>query len=161
MKNTMATKIDQTDLKILKILQEDGRITNLELSNQIGLSPAPTLERVRKLERNNYINSYHATVNEKVLGVGLKAFIQLSLTRQMDNAIESFQEKISNIDEVVECFQVTGNFDYQLKVMVKDIESLDVLIKEKLGKIEEIRQMQSNVILSAVKLSKVVPFQYN
>jgi len=157
----MATKIDKTDLKILKILQEDGRITNLELSSQIGLSPAPTLERVRKLERNNYISSYHAIINEKELGVGLQAFVQLSLTRQMDNAIDSFKEKIAEINEVVECFQVTGNFDYQLKVMVTDIQALDVLIKEKLGKIEEIRQMQSNVILSAVKLSKVVPLQYN
>jgi len=157
----MANKVDKTDLKILKILQEDGRITNLELSNKIGLSPAPTLERVRKLERNKLINSYHAIVNEKELGVGLQAFVQLSLTRQMDNAIDSFQTKISDIHEVVECFQVTGNFDYQLKVMVKDIEALDALIKEKLGKIEEMRHMQSNVILSAVKLSKVVPLQYN
>ncbi len=157
----MANKIDKTDLKILRILQEDGRITNLELSNKIGLSPAPTLERVRKLERNNLISSYHAIVNEKELGVGLQAFVQLSLTRQMDNAIASFQDKISMIEEVVECFQVTGNFDYQLKVMVKDIEALDALIKEKLGKIEEIRQMQSNVILSAVKASRVIPLQYN
>lgn len=157
----MAVKIDKIDLKILKILQEEGRITNLELSNKIGLSPAPTLERVRKLERNKYIDSYHAVVNEKVLGIGIQAFIQVSLTRQLDNAIHSFQEKIQAIDEVVEVYQVTGSFDYQLKVMVQDIEALDGLITDKLGKIEEIRQMQSYVILSAIKSSKVVPFQYN
>lgn len=157
----MATKIDKIDLKILRILQEEGRITNLELSNKIGLSPAPTLERVRKLEKNNFINSYHATVNEKNLGIGIQAFIQVSLTRQLDNAILSFQDKISKISEVVECYQVTGSFDYQLKVMVRDIESLDKLITDHLGKIEEIRQMQSYVILSTVKSSKVVPFEYN
>ncbi len=157
----MALKIDKIDLRILKILQEDGRITNLELSNKIGLSPAPTLERVRKLEKNKFINSYHAIVNEKTLGIGIQAFIQVSLTRQLDNAIASFQDKISKIDEVTECYQVTGSFDYQLKVMVKDIEGLDKLITDKLGKIEEIRQMQSYVILSTVKSSKVVPFEYN
>ena len=74
----MAVKIDKIDLKILRILQEEGRITNLELSNKIGLSPAPTLERVRKLEKNQYINSYHATINEKSLGIGIQAFIQVS-----------------------------------------------------------------------------------
>lgn len=157
----MAVKIDKIDLKILRILQEEGRITNLELSNKIGLSPAPTLERVRKLEKNQYINSYHATINEKSLGIGIQAFIQVSLTRQLDNAINSFQDKVNSIAEVVECYQVTGSFDYQLKVMVKDIESLDRLITDKLGKIEEIGQMQSYIILSAVKSSKVVPFEYN
>ncbi len=157
----MAVKIDKIDLQILKILQEEGRITNLELSNKIGLSPAPTLERVRKLERNSYIDSYHAVVNEKVLGIGIQAFIQVSLTRQLDNAINSFQDKIAEIDEVVEVYQVTGSFDYQIKVMVQDIQSLDKLITDKLGKIEEIRQMQSYVILSAIKSSRVVPFEYN
>ncbi len=157
----MATKIDKIDLRILKILQEEGRITNLELSSKIGLSPAPTLERVRKLEKNNFISSYHAVVNEKTLGIGIQAFIQVSLTRQLDNAILSFQDKISKIDEVTECYQVTGSFDYQLKVMVRDIESLDRLITDKLGKIDEIRQMQSYVILSAIKDSKIVPFEYN
>lgn len=157
----MGIKIDKIDLKILKILQEEGRITNLELSNKIGLSPAPTLERVRKLERNSYIDSYHAVINEKVLGIGIQAVIQVSLTRQLDNAIASFQKKVLNLKEVVECYQVTGSFDYQLKVMVADIEALDKLITNELGKIEEIRQMQSYVILSTIKSSKVVPFPYN
>ncbi|MCI5054647.1 MAG: Lrp/AsnC family transcriptional regulator [Flavobacteriales bacterium] len=157
----MAVKIDKTDLKILKILQEDGRITNLELSNKIGLSPAPTLERVRKLEKSQLINSYHAAVNEKTLGIGIQAFIQVSLVRQLDNAIESFQKKIQEIAEVVECYQVTGSFDYQLKIMVQDIPAFDKLISEKLGKIEEIGQMESYVIISTVKNSKVIPLEYN
>ncbi len=75
----MAAELDKIDLQILKILQENGRITNLQLSNEIGLSPAPTLERVRKLENAEYIKSYHALVDEEKLGLGIKTFIQMSL----------------------------------------------------------------------------------
>jgi Lrp/AsnC family transcriptional regulator, leucine-responsive regulatory protein len=86
----MSNKLDKIDLTILKKLQEDGRMTNLQLSQEIGLSPAPTLERVRKLEKTGFIKSYHAVVNEEELGIGIKAIIQVSLTRQIENAIQSF-----------------------------------------------------------------------
>ena len=86
-------KLDATDLKILKKLQENGKITNLQLSEEIGLSPAPTLERVRKLEKSAIITGYHATVDEAMLGMGIMAFIQLSLERQVDNFISNFHVK--------------------------------------------------------------------
>ena len=156
----MAVKIDKTDLKILKILQEDGRITNLQLSNQVGLSPAPTLERVRKLERHEIIDSYHADVNADRMGMGIKAIIQVSLVRQLDNALQNFKRQIMEIDEVVECVQVTGAFDYQLRIVVKDIPAFDALISERLSKVEEIGQMQTSVVLSTVKKSNVLPLDY-
>ena len=157
---TTELKLDKLDLKILKLLQENGKISNLQLSSEIGLSPAPTLERVKKLENANIIKSYHASVNEAVLGLGVKAFIQISLVRQIDNVMSKFNEHINEIDEVVECFQVTGNFDYLLKVFVKDIPAFEKLIGEKLSKVEEIRQMQTTVILSQTKNSKVLPAVY-
>ena len=147
----MAVKIDKTDLKILKMLQEDGRITNLQLSSEIGLSPAPTLERVRKLEKHRIIESYHANVSADKMGMGIKAIIQVSLVRQLDNALQNFKRQIMEIDEVVECLQVTGAFDYQLRVVVKDIPAFDKLITERLSKVEEIGQMQTYVVLSTVK----------
>jgi len=156
----MAVKIDKTDLKILKILQEDGRITNLQLSNQVGLSPAPTLERVRKLEKQGIIDSYHANVNADKMGMGIMAIIQVSLVRQIDNALQNFKRQIMEIDEVVECLQVTGTFDYQLKVVVKDISAFDALISERLSKVEEIGQMQTYVVLSTLKKSNVLPLKY-
>ena len=156
----MAVKIDKTDLKILKILQEDGRITNLQLSNQVGLSPAPTLERVRKLEKQGIIDSYHANVNADKMGMGIMAIIQVSLLRQIDNALQNFKRQIMEIDEVVECLQVTGTFDYQLKVVVKDISAIDALISERLSKVEEIGQMQTYVVLSTLKKSNVLPLKY-
>ena len=153
--------IDKTDLQIIRILQENGRITNLQLSTEIGLSPAPTLERVRKLEKASLIRSYHAAINEKELGIGIKAFIQVSLLRQRENAIHNFVDQVLAMDEIVECMQVTGSFDYQLKIMVADIPAFDKLISEKLSTIEEIGTMQSYVILSTIKDSKVIPLHYN
>jgi Lrp/AsnC family leucine-responsive transcriptional regulator len=153
-------KLDELDLKILKKLQENGKITNLQLSKDIGLSPAPTLERVKKLENNGFIQSYHALVDESKLELGLSAFMQVSLIRQRDNAISNFIEQINSIDEVMECYNVTGQADYLLKIVVKDIAAFDALVKEKLSPIEEIRNMHSMVVISKDKYSKVLPFKY-
>lgn len=158
----MSHNLDATDLKILRILQERGKITNIHLSQEIGLSPAPTLERVKKLEKNNqYIKSYHAQVNAEALGLGFTALIHVSLTRQIGNAINNFIQHINEIPEIVECYQLTGNYDYQLKIMVNDIPAFESLIANKLSKIEEIGQMQTMVVLSKIKDSKTLPLAYD
>lgn len=149
--------LDQIDVKILHHLQEKGRITNIQLSQKVGLSAAPTLERVKKLEKSGIIESYHARINPQKIGLGFSALINLSLTRQKDNAMQSFKSTIDKIPEIVECLQVTGNFDYQLRVVVKDIPAFEQLIAEKLSTIEEIGQMQTMVVLNAVKTSTGLP----
>lgn len=154
-------KLDHVDLKILKKLQLDGRITNLQLSKDIGLSPAPTLERVKKLEQSGYLKSYHARVNEKKMGIGIVAFIQISIIRQKSIGDQSFVKEIEKIDEVVECYQVTGASDYLIKVMFSDIEAFDKMVKEKFNKIECIRQMQTQMVISQDKHSYIVPYNYN
>jgi Lrp/AsnC family leucine-responsive transcriptional regulator len=153
-------RIDATDLKILRILQEDGRISNIQLSTKIGLSPAPTLERVKKLENAGLIKSYHAVLDTDLLGLGINAIIQISLVRQINNAIQNFKKQILKIDEITECYQVTGTADYILKVAVKDMPSFEKLIADKLSRIEEIGQMQTMMILSTVKYSRVAPINY-
>lgn len=153
-------KLDSIDLKILKKLQENGKITNLQLSKEIGLSPAPTLERVKKLETNGFIESYHALVNEEKLELGITAFMQISLIRQRDNAINDFLAQIEKIDEVMECYNVTGQADYLLKIIVKDIKHFDYLVKEKLSPIEQILNMQSMIVINRDKYSKVLPYTY-
>jgi len=149
--------IDEIDKKILGVLQENGRITNLHLSNLIGLSPAPTLERVRKLEKAKILKSYHAEVDAAKLGYDLNVTIQVTLSRQIENAMQKFTSQIQQIDEVIECVQVTGDYDYLLRVIVKDVSGLDVLINQKLSTIEVIGQLKSNVILSTIKSSKKIP----
>src|SRR5690606_28947075 len=129
----MAFELDKIDLQILKILQQNGRITNLQLSNEIGLSPAPTLERVRKIEQAGYIKSYHALVDEELVGLGIKTFIQVHLDFHKPDAIHTFIEEVNQIKEVTECHHVTGSCDFLLKAYVKDIKSYEQLIIKKIS----------------------------
>lgn len=156
----MNINLDKLDLKILRTLQENAKITNLQLSSEIGLSPAPTLERVKKLERLKLIKGYHAQLNAEMVGIGISAIIQITLTRQIENAISNFKKEINKIPEIMECYQVTGNADYVITVMLKDMRAFEELISQKLSKMEEIGQMQTMVILSKIKDSKVLPLNY-
>ncbi|HRE75774.1 MAG: Lrp/AsnC family transcriptional regulator [Flavobacteriales bacterium] len=155
----MAIHLDAIDLKILNILQEKGKITNVQLSQEVGLSPAPTLERVKKLENSGVIKSYHAQIDKTRVGLGFTALIQLSLTRQKDNAMRNFVAAINKIPEITECLQLTGSFDYQLRVVVRDIPAFERLIADKLSRIEEIGQMQTVVVLSEVKSGRSLPIR--
>ena len=152
--------LDKTDFKILKILQENGRITNIQLSMDIGLSPAPTLERVRKLEQTGLIKSYHAMVNEESLGLTIKSFVQVSINFQKADAIKTFIKQIMSLDEIVECHQITGSADFLMKIMVNDIRSFEKFITDKISKIQEISSMQTMMVLNSVKQLHAVPLTY-
>jgi Lrp/AsnC family transcriptional regulator, leucine-responsive regulatory protein len=156
----MALELDKIDLQILKILQGNGRITNLQLSIEIGLSPAPTLERVRKLENAGYIKSYHALVDEELLGLGIKTFIQIQLDFHKNNTIQTFVDEVKQIKEVTECHHVAGQCDFLLKVYVKDIKAYEELIMEKISKISVVRTFQTMMIMSTSKKEPTVPLQY-
>lgn len=151
---------DETDLQIIKELQINGKTTNLELSKKIALSPAPTFERVKKLEKNGIIKSYHAEVNERELGIGVQTFMLVSLVRNKKDAVQSFVRQINAIPEIVECYHVTGSSDYVFKIMVKDMPDYEKLAVEKIGNISEIANMQTMMILSCIKKSKVIPVDY-
>ncbi len=155
--STNPSKLDPIDRQILEKLQANGKITNTQLAQDIGLSPAPTLERVRKLENAGYIKSYHAMVDTEKLGLGVGIYISISLSTHKKHRIKSFVEQINQIPEVVECHHITGTGDFLLKVLTKDIASYQELILNKLVEIEEIGNMQSMVILSTYKNSKVMP----
>lgn len=156
----MRLNLDNIDLKILKTLQENAKVTNLQLSETVGLSPAPTLERVKKLEKQKLIKGYYAQLDNQALGIGITAIIEITLTRQVENAISTFKKEINNIPEIMECYQVTGNADYVLIVMLKDIRAFEELISTRLSKMEEIGQMQTMVVLSKPKDSKTIPIDY-
>jgi Lrp/AsnC family leucine-responsive transcriptional regulator len=156
----MAVELDKIDLQILKILQQNGRITNLQLSNEIGLSPAPTLERVRKLENSGYILSYHALVDEEKLGLGIKTFIQVSLDFHQIDTIQTFLNEIQEIKEITECHHVTGQCDFLLKVYVKDIKAYEQLIMQKISRISVVKTFQTMIIMSTNKKEPTVPLEY-
>lgn len=150
-------KIDSTDKKILQILQENAKITNAQLSKEIGLSPAPTLERVKKLENLGLIRSYHALLDTDKVGLGVSTFVQVFLQSHKKSVIDAFVEKINTIHNVVECHHITGSCDFLLKVIAPDIQAYQKLILEQISEIEEISNMQSMVILSTFKDTKVLP----
>lgn len=152
-----AIKLDKIDRKILGILQKNGRITNAQLSKEIGLSPAPTLERVKKLETSGIIKSYHAKLDNQKLDLGVSTFVMVALKAHNKQNIEKFIKEIDNIEEVVECHHVTGSGDFILKVVAQDIPSYQRLMLEKVSEIEVVDNMQSLVILSTFKDSKALP----
>jgi len=150
-------KLDKIDRKILDILQGNAKITNAQLAQKIGLSPAPTLERVKKLENSGIIKSYHAKVNNDQVGLGVSTFVMVSLKGHNKDNIEVFIEKINEIDEIIECHHITGSGDFVLKVIAQDIPSYQKLMLERVSNIDVVDNMQSMVILSTFKDSKVMP----
>ncbi len=153
-------KLDKTDLKILKLLQENSKITNLDLSKKIGLSPAPTLERVKKLEQSGVILSYHAKVDTKAIGLNVSTYVLVSLAWQKPNALDNFISKVKKINEITECYIITGDADFILKIICKDIETYEKLLFKTLSQIEEIERLKTLMTLSKVKKEKVLPFDY-
>jgi len=150
-------KFDAIDRNILGILQENGKITNAQLSMDVGLSPAPTLERVKKLEKNGVIESYHAKLNKQKVGLGVSTFVHVALISHRKGIVDSFVEQITRIPEVVECHHITGQGDFILKVVSHDITSYQKLLVEVINEIPEIDNTQSTVILSTFKDSRVMP----
>ncbi|MFC2188056.1 Lrp/AsnC family transcriptional regulator [Peijinzhouia sedimentorum] len=152
-----AIKLDKIDRKILEILQANAKITNAQLSKEIGLSPAPTLERVKKLEVSGIIKSYHAKLDPAAIGLGVTTFVHVTLIGHNKRNIEAFLEEINKVDEIIECHHITGSGDFILKVIAKDITAYQNLMLDKVSEIKEVDNMQSMVILSTFKDSKVLP----
>ena len=150
-------KIDATDRKIMEILQANSNITNAQLAKEIGLSPAPTLERVNKLETSGVIKSYHAVIDPASVGLGVSTFVMASLKGHNKDNIEKFIAAIKRIKEIVECHHVTGAGDFILKIVCVDIAAYQQLMLERVSNIDVVDSLQSMVILSTFKDSKILP----
>jgi len=150
-------KIDKIDKKILEILQRNAKITNAQLSKEIGLSPAPTLERVRKLESKGIISGYNAKLDMSKIGLGVSTFVMVTLKGHNKKNLVSFLDKIQDVNNVIECHHITGSADFILKVVSENIESYQELMLETVSEIEVTDSLQSMVILSTFKDSKVMP----
>lgn len=153
-------KLDKIDLKIIEQLQKNSKITNLDLSKKIGLSPAPTLERVKKLEQTGTISSYHAKVDPEALGLKVTTFLQINLAWHKENALENFIKKIKEIDEITECYIITGDADFLVQIVCKDIAAYEELLFKHLSQIEEVERLKTLMTLSRIKKSKILPYDY-
>ena len=144
---------DQTDRKILEILQENGRITNAKLAEMVGISPPSMLERVRKLEASGVIDKYVALVDRKKVGYGLTAMIIVSLSLHQVSSLNLVVEKLAELEEVQECYQLTGDVDFLLKVAVKDMDSYTEFVNNRLSGIPGIQNIKTSFVLRTIKHS--------
>jgi Lrp/AsnC family transcriptional regulator, leucine-responsive regulatory protein len=149
--------LDAIDRKILGYLQADGRITMQELADKVGLSVSPCHRRVKLLEERGVITRYIATVDQKTLGLHVSVFISIKLARQKEEDLARFEKAISKWDEVMECYLMTGNRDYLLRVVAADLSSYEVFLKTKLTRLDGIASIESSFALSQVKYSPALP----
>ncbi|MBL7033804.1 MAG: Lrp/AsnC family transcriptional regulator [Candidatus Delongbacteria bacterium] len=150
-------ELDRIDLKIIEILQRDGRITNSELSRQIGISPPPTLERVRKLERNGVIRRYVALVEPLSVGIETFTFVAVTLTRHGRDAVTAFLEAVEVHPEILECHHITGDSDFLLKIAVRNFPAYEHFVLQTLTDLPFIQNLNTMVVLSTTKNETVLP----
>jgi Lrp/AsnC family transcriptional regulator, leucine-responsive regulatory protein len=150
-------QLDPIDLRILAQLQEDGSLTNVELARRVHLSPSPCLARVKALEADGVIERYVALANAKALGLGLNVFINISLKSQSKEALAEFERRIAEHDEVMECYLMTGDSDYLIRVAVPDIAALERFILEQLTPIPGIEKIRSSFALKQVRYKTALP----
>lgn len=143
-------KIDETNKKILRILQEDSSITNQELASRIGLSPATSLERVRKLEQNGIIKKYVAILDEKKLDKHIRAYVSITMKDHSDKNITEFNSKIQDLPEVLECSRIAGEQDYLLKIVVDNIEDYENFLRTRLSTLPGIDKASSSIVLTSI-----------
>ncbi|MEM9819986.1 MAG: Lrp/AsnC family transcriptional regulator [Bacteroidota bacterium] len=144
-------KLDQTDAKILNLLQEDARMTIKEIAARLNLSSTPVFERIKRLEKRGIINKYVAILNPQLLGKKLNAFVHLSLLDHSKEAVEAFVRQVVEYDEVMECHHVTGDSDFLLKIIVEDIEKYNQFVLNKLSIVGNIGTVKSSFSLSIRK----------
>ena len=149
--------LDAIDLRVLAELQRDGALTNVELARRIHLSPSPCLARVKALEAAGVIRQYVALVEPKAVGLGLSVFISISLKEQSKAALAAFEQRIAEHDEVMECYLMTGDSDYLIRVAVADIEALERFILEQLTPIPGIEKIRSSFALKQVRYKTALP----
>jgi len=149
--------IDSTDLRILTELQNDSSLTNVELARRVHLSPSPCLTRVKSLEAAGVITRYVALVNPKQLGLTLSVFISISLKEQSKSALAEFEQRIAEHDEVMECYLMTGDSDYLIRVAVTDISALEKFILDQLSPISGIEKIRSSFALKQVRYKTALP----
>jgi Lrp/AsnC family leucine-responsive transcriptional regulator len=143
--------VDRIDRKILRLLQDDGRLSNVALAKKVGLSATACNERVRKLEREQVIESYHARVNPAKLGANLMVFVEITLTRTSSDAFAEFSSAVQRTPEILECHLVAGDFDFLIKARVPDMPSYRKLLGETILNMPGVNESRTYVVMEEVK----------
>ena len=149
--------LDPADLRILTVLQDEGRIANVDLAERVGLSPSPCLRRTKQLEAEGTIRGYAALLDRKRLGFGVEAFVQVSLERHQDRYDKAFREAVLSHPEIVGCYVMTGEMDYLLHVLARDLEAYGRFTLDVLLKMPGVKDVKSSLALEVVKDSTALP----
>ncbi|MCG9895007.1 MAG: Lrp/AsnC family transcriptional regulator [Fimbriimonadaceae bacterium] len=149
--------MDEIDRRLLELLQEDGRITNAELARRVGLSPPSVLQRVRKLEGQKLIDGYYARLNREALGYGLTVMVNVSLSLHQGQPIDEFATVVSGYDEVLECLHVSGDYDFMLKVVAKDMADYEEFVRSRLSLAPGVGRIQSCFVMGHRKSTTRLP----
>lgn len=149
--------IDQIDRKILDTLQDDGRITNVDLAKQVGLTAPPCLRRVRTLEESGVLKSYHAKLNGPALGYGIMVFAMVSLKSQAEDALQAFETHIASLPEVRECHMLNGEIDFLLKIVAHDLQSFQSFLTSKLTPAPNVASVKTSLTIRTCKDAMGVP----
>jgi len=147
----MVINLDLTDKKILNLLQQNSKANIKEIALKIGLTQTPTYERIKRLEKAGVIKSYIAVLDKEKVGYTIEVFCQVTLLVHSKDMITRFENAINKIDEVMECFHVAGNYDYLLKIIVKDMNSYQAFLKNKLSVLDSVANVQSTFVMSSTK----------
>ncbi|GAA4320233.1 Lrp/AsnC family transcriptional regulator [Christiangramia aestuarii] len=149
-------KLDEIDKRILRHLQDDSKKTNKEISNDLGLSVTAVFERIRKLEREGIISKYVALVDPEKVQKGFMVLCQIKLVQHKKDFLSNFEKEVNNLPEVIECLHVSGDFDYMLKVMVRDMDAYREFLVTKLTTLDHIGSTKSIFTINKVKQSTVI-----
>ncbi len=149
--------MDSKDRQILRELQADGRLTNQQLSERVNLSPSPCLRRVRLMEARGLIRGYTALVDQKAWGLPVTVFIRIKLERHGDDAVQAFERAIHGMDEVMDCWLMTGRSDYQLRVIAADLDAYETFVRSKLQRVPGIASIDTSFAYGTVKHAQVLP----
>ncbi len=149
--------LDEIDCRILAALQENARISNVDLASQVGISPSPCWRRVRDLEQEGVISRYVTLVDPGSVGLPVSVFIQVSLERQVETALEAFESAILSRPEVMECYLMTGDADYLLRVVVADLSAYERFLMDHLTRIPSVASIKSSFALKQIKYRTALP----
>ncbi|WP_159820123.1 leucine-responsive transcriptional regulator Lrp [Colwellia sp. 20A7] len=151
--------IDRIDKNILVELQKDGRLSNVELSKRIGLSPTACLERVRRLEKEKYITGYQANLNSSKLNLALLVFVEITLSKTSPDVFDDFASAVHELDVIQECHLVSGNFDFLLKTRVQDMLAYRQLLGDILLRLPGVSESRTYVVMDEIKSSNILPIK--
>jgi DNA-binding Lrp family transcriptional regulator len=153
----MNKHLDDKDRALLRHLQDDARVTSTELAKRVDLSPPGLQKRVRKLEEMGVIEGYKTILNREALGFDMLCFVQVTLRRHEPEAIRSFKERIKSMTEVMECHHITGEYDYLLKIVVRNRNHLEQFLVEKLTPLKGMDKIRTSLVLREIKSSIAIP----